>query len=392
MATVSGLLRGCLAQFASLISSTAVSDHTDEVPLHAWENELGRLREWAANTGAHKSLQSSLDFRLRDASHIRDHVLRLLERVQKLLAELDDVLKEEGNDESQDYEVFEEVEAILEIGTEVQEIYKSLVKTINQLNVMSTIICIPAQHDLVLGVQKQDAEPFRFWAKQHIFDKYPNADALAIDRISFAMARQKAILRYRERRHAESNQGVNLENNGKSTMLSETMASSLFKEMPGQFSDEESDTDVSETSYGGTLLDGSAADPPKIPPIPREGMEKRPFKCPYCFYFISVSDKKAWARHIFRDVMPYICIFPGCTAPNKLYQSRRQWYDHVQLSHSSAITTDGVYDLYDCSICKQGFLPTATFQQHVGKHLEDLALFYLPRLDSGRETVVAACE
>jgi hypothetical protein len=50
-------------------------------------DELGRFRVWAANIGAHRRGRISLDFRLRDALHIK-------ERVQSLLRDLDDKVQQ----------------------------------------------------------------------------------------------------------------------------------------------------------------------------------------------------------------------------------------------------------------------------------------------------------
>ncbi|OQD64427.1 hypothetical protein PENPOL_c007G06898 [Penicillium polonicum] len=383
MVAISELLHGCLHQFLSLINSGTLADHTEEVPLQEWTDELGRLRVWAANIGAHQTRQSSLEYRLRDASHIKSQIVRLLEQFQELLTDLKDVLEESSDDEAQDHQFEDLGDSETENSTtEVQEIHQSLVKTIDQLYQMSMIIRKPAQHDRLVGTKKMDSEPFQFWAKQHTSSKYPNADALAIDRISSAMARQRAILKYRERHHAKLSQGIVSESDSKSTILSETVVTDVFEEIPGQPSDMASDAGVSETSYGGTLPEGTGADAPKIPPIPKNGTGKRPFECPYCFYIITVRDRRAWARHIFRDLMPYVCIFPGCSTPNKLYGGRRQWHHHVQQTHASASSTDGTYD---CSICKQGSLPAVTFQRHVGQHLEELALFLLPRTDEDED-------
>ena len=66
----------CLTSFNELIGETnGLPPHdTGELGLipAAWEDELGRLRMWAANIGAHQTGQSSLDFRLRDSSYIRE--------------------------------------------------------------------------------------------------------------------------------------------------------------------------------------------------------------------------------------------------------------------------------------------------------------------------------
>ncbi|CAI7646445.1 unnamed protein product [Penicillium crustosum] len=383
MVAISELLQSCLRQFLALINSDTLADHTEEVPLQEWRDELGRLRVWAANIGAHQTRQSSLDYRLRDASHIKSQIVRLLEQFQELLTDLKDVLEESSDDEAQDHQFEDLGDSESENSTtEIQEIHQTLVETIDQLYQLSMIIRKPAQHDRLVGTKKLDSEPFQFWAKQHTSSKYPNADTLAVYRISSAMARQRAILKYRERHHAKLSQGINSESDGKSTILSETVVTDVFKEIPGQFSDMASEAGVSETSYGGTLLEGTGSDAPKIPPIPKKGTGKRPFECPYCFYIITVRDRRAWARHIFRDLMPYVCIFPGCSTPNKLYGGRRQWHHHVQQTHTSVSSTDGTYD---CSICKQSSLPTVTFQRHVGQHLEELALFLLPRTDEDED-------
>lgn len=380
MVTISELSQSCLARFISLIDSSALSDHSEEVPLQEWKDELGRLRVWAVNIGAHQTRQSSLEYRLRDASHIKSQVVRLLERTQTLLTDLNEIL-EESDEEAQDDECEDlggfsnsEIDT-----TEIQEIHQGLVATITQLYQMSMIIRKPAQHDRLIGTDKLDFEPFKFWAEQHVCHKYPRADALAIDRISSAMARQRAILKYRERHHRKLGQGIDPQNDGQSTILSETVVTDVFRKDSGQVSDMVSDTGISETSYGDTLFGGAGSDGPKIPSLPKRAVGQRPFECPYCFYVITARDNRAWARHIFHDLMPYVCIFPGCSTPNKLYESRRQWYHHIQQTHASTSSADGIYN---CPICKHGSLPAVKFQRHIGQHLEELALFLLPRTES----------
>jgi hypothetical protein len=49
--------------------------------------EFDRYKIWVGNIGAHRRGQSSLDYRLRDASHIRDTVLALVLSVKQNLIE-----------------------------------------------------------------------------------------------------------------------------------------------------------------------------------------------------------------------------------------------------------------------------------------------------------------
>lgn len=352
MATVSGLLQSCLIQFDSVICSDDLHARIEEVPLQAWRDELGRLRVWAANIGAHQAGQSSLDYRLRDASHMKNQILTLLGRVQELLLELVEVLAEDLDTENRvaddERGTFEHTEDEHD-ETEIQQIYQGLIETITHFYRMSMVVRQPAHHDRLVGTKKVDAQPYLFWAKQHAFHKYPHVDDSVIDRIGFMVARLKAILKYRERHHSKLSQGIDPED-GKSTMLSETVATDVYDETSHPH-DIVSEAGVSETSYGGTLLEGTDEEGPKLPPIPRRGADQRPFECPYCFYIISVRDDRAWASHVFQDLLPYICVFPECSTPNRLYESRRSWYAHVQKTHPVTGAS------YDCLICNQKSLP-----------------------------------
>lgn len=176
-------------------------------------------------------------------------------------------------------------------------------------------------------------------------NKYPDADELVINRITSPMAHQRAIWKYRERNNLKLSRGINCEGDGKSMILSETVARNFI---PGQSNDIVSDAGGSEISYGSIILEGTGIEAPKVPPIPQSGARQRTLECSYCFYIIVVLDEEAWARHIFRDLMPYVCILPGCSTPNKLYEGRRKWYRHIWQAHSCASVTDGVHD---CSIC-----------------------------------------
>jgi hypothetical protein len=78
----------CLEAFESLItvlSSTDVSERQNTSI--NFVDELDRFKVWAGNIGAHRLGQSSLDYRLRDASHIQELVLRFLSKLQSSLAE-----------------------------------------------------------------------------------------------------------------------------------------------------------------------------------------------------------------------------------------------------------------------------------------------------------------
>ncbi|KAJ6084997.1 hypothetical protein N7499_004626 [Penicillium canescens] len=331
MVEVSALVRSCLTKFTSLVSSAALSDHAEEVSLQSWKDEMGRLRIWSANIGAHQRGQSSLDFRLRDASHIRSQTINLLQGLEDLLNDLKEVLEEDSDDEAS-----ENVETPSDDDTtEIQQLHKDIVETIHHL------YRIPS--NIGLTIMLPTNTPWRMPEFSSVY-------------------------------HAKLSQNVDDGNEGdrRSTLLSETIVTDICHDLPPDSNDYFSVADTSETktSCAGTLINGTGAT--IIPPLPKEGAGKTPFECPYCFLIISVRDTRAWARHIFRDLMPYVCIFPGCSG--KLYESRRQWYAHVENAHGDSMS----FPKFVCPICKDSF-STAMYERHVSRHLEELALFLLPR-------------
>ena len=60
-----------------------------ELPAYVVHDETGRFKTWAGNIGAllPASNGASLDHRLREASHVRDQVLRLLDDLHQTLRE-----------------------------------------------------------------------------------------------------------------------------------------------------------------------------------------------------------------------------------------------------------------------------------------------------------------
>lgn len=59
---------------------------------------------WSANIGAHQTGQSSLDFRLRDSSHIRKQIIRLLDELPLRLKDVKDVIAAGEDDDVESLE------------------------------------------------------------------------------------------------------------------------------------------------------------------------------------------------------------------------------------------------------------------------------------------------
>ena len=104
--SISSFIIACLKSFNEFIENIGHLQDKNVRGLDpsAWEDELGRLRMWAANIGAHQTGQRSLDFRLRDATHIREHIIKLLQGLLRRLQDARDVLADEKDAAEDDAE------------------------------------------------------------------------------------------------------------------------------------------------------------------------------------------------------------------------------------------------------------------------------------------------
>ncbi|CAG8893706.1 unnamed protein product [Penicillium egyptiacum] len=372
---ISSVVIQCLKDLNRLVSED-LSSFASEVPPALWKDELGRLRVWAANIGAHQAGQLSLDHRLRDASHIKNQTLRVLQRLQRTTADINDVLHHSTEDD--DFSDLSEDEDDDEHRTEIQSVYHALRDTINNLYQMSMVIRQPAQHDRLLGTKRSDAVFFEHFDWLHVSSKYPQAGEDILKRLGLAISHRRAVMRYRERHRTKLGQGLSQvmedQPDGQSAKLSETVATEFVEALPAEKSDLEFLTVASQTSYAQTILNG--AEGTVLPSPPKEAADGAPFECPYCFVIITIANRRAWARHVFNDLMPYLCIFPNCPTPHRLYESRRGWFSHLQSQHSVS-ESPGVY--VDCALCLSSVPSGKQLERHVGRHLEELALFALPR-------------
>ena len=118
-------------------SSSHLESHKIEVPNFTWQDKLGQLWIWIATTNAYQKKDSSLDYRLRDASHIKSQVIRQLDRLQQVLEDLQLALEEPFLEKtfSSDSSETEDDEP----GKGIQSIYLNLVDSINSLYQMSIL-------------------------------------------------------------------------------------------------------------------------------------------------------------------------------------------------------------------------------------------------------------
>ena len=286
--SISSFIVTCLKAFNEFIEDfqDPVKKKPEGLHVQTWQDELGRLRIWAANIGAHQTGQSSLDFRLRDSSHIRQHIIKLLDKLRQRLQDVRHV-NAEGEDE--------DVESLggsssgdEESQTEIQQLLRSIATIINCLFQMSMLVRKPAPHDLLVGSKKADVAAFEPFDYNHVINKFPKADNRLVSRLGQANTRRRKYLKYRERHAMKLKQGINKVINtsgGDTEVLSETVATD-FCGRNIDFDEKASESGFSQTSYALTLMSGGDI---TIPAPPRASKDGAAFECPYCFYVINTE-------------------------------------------------------------------------------------------------------
>lgn len=418
----------CIASFHELLQDTKnpYKSQAKGLQVQTWRDELGRLRVWALNVGAYRKGPSSLDFRLRTASHIRAQTIDLLstlrrrvEDARSILADfvegtLDEAFVDEGSDEE-------------EAPSELEELRQSVATIIKCLFRMSMLIRNPAPHDLLIGANAADAAAFARFDYNHVRDKFPRAEEALISRLASAITRRRQSLKYFERHAADvepETQNVNQNVHQLQSMvtgpieitqnrsgaragagdtvtgieesynqdsdsddsqpsyssyaLSDTVASDTS--VWGALSqDQLSDFGASQTSYTSASLAGGVA---TIPSPPKASENGAAFECPYCYSTLAMDDSKTWIAHVFQDLQPYVCVDLECITPNKLYTSKDQWLCHTEVAHPRSPlkdSTTGVRIAFSCPLCKDIAVTGNPFVRHLARHLQELALFALPR-------------
>lgn len=168
----------CLELFNQLSEKVehAGYDHQEEIACASWTDELGRLRVWAANTGGLRTGQSSLDFQLRDSSHVNRQIIKLLESLSRTINEVISTLSEGLTEASYDSDTLDNCCDDERPRTELQQLYDEVVTVLDCLYRMSTLIRKPAEHDLLVGPHASDGALSVLHVMQQIRDMHPQVD------------------------------------------------------------------------------------------------------------------------------------------------------------------------------------------------------------------------
>ncbi|KAF8246379.1 hypothetical protein K440DRAFT_366824 [Wilcoxina mikolae CBS 423.85] len=156
----------------------------------------------------------------------------------------------------------------------------------------------------------------------------------------------------------------------------------------------------------------------EVPPRPKgkDGKELDRFECPYCLVIQCIKSDHAWKKHVLGDLQPYACTYPDCDLLEHFFDGREEWYKHetqqhrlewfcnfeghpqfaeesdflthMELAHDTTFKSGQISLLLsmfqrpsrslegNCNFCLE---PSTKLKSHVSRHLEQVALFALPR-------------
>lgn len=395
--SIAQALKDCINAFRAAIKETERSTvrDRDDVPSIVWEDQLGRLRSWSANNDAHKAGSSSLDYRLRDDTTSQKLVVELLNTLRNLLNDVSELMRsddpgpnhsiettlatelnEEGtrseSDFSEDLDDEEQTDSIEGEDSEALQIYGLVTDAIGDLFQMSMLLRQPPRRDFLRhGDIAKASTHLPHWLSR-ARTKYPRAQEFFWERLGHSVVQRQNYLDYRHRRFLKMSKGLDLSAQSSEPENEDDESDGSAFSSNGHLSEEETTAAppaFSETSFATSLMDGTHRGMPKRPLASVTGEE---FECPYCFYSITARTGRAWVKHIFNDLSPYVCHVKDCPTPKRLYDSWHHWHWHLQTKHPNS-------DGGSCPFCSQTALRQGReWAKHVGKHLQEVALWALP--------------
>ncbi|KAK5663802.1 hypothetical protein OQA88_5 [Cercophora sp. LCS_1] len=445
MASIADHVSSCLGAFNTLLQTIQqqVIGGREEDPLNSISaakvsDQQARFKIWAGNIGAHRTGRSSLDYRLRDASHLHSQTTRLLESLARLIGDATSICSGETVPwDQQDIEgssfEFSDVEEdfsdlMQDDETELSQITSNVADMIDCLFRLTVSIRNPAPHDRFSKRSRVDLSHYERFDVAYVRDFIPALPVAQAERLGKAITRRREYLAYRQSHHQKLSRGLEdgEDTADDQTAAASTVASSLppWPKAPDAKptdlgvidEDQASETGGTETTVNSDLATG---DRPRIPPLPSDAY-KGPFVCPFCNDMIVATSTKAWIKHVLRvDIRPFICLSPDCSTPGEQYAGRREWARHVLNNHwkswqcalgcvdslgsaeeAKRHFTDRHPDIMDpvtlvnmselpkrpgrnicCELCFEQLSSFKDYIRHVGRHQKSLALFALPKLD-----------
>ncbi|KAF7538503.1 hypothetical protein G7054_g2862 [Neopestalotiopsis clavispora] len=233
---IAPLVIGNLQGLKSLVGSTELAQESkSNVSSH-----LARFKLWSASLGAHRDTGTrALEYRLRDASSIRNQVLSLLKDLSSVIDQAHSSTWGQFDQPHND-STYDEIEAyFLTVDASTQSpLDRSLAEIGHILDCLlrlSATISNPAPHDQFQSrVGARLSELFEPYDVRHVQEKFKDIDSSLAERLGRAVTMRRHYFRYRKEHHDKLSQGLGDDHDTRGDKT--TIASSIpeqLKDAPG---------------------------------------------------------------------------------------------------------------------------------------------------------------
>ena len=201
---------------------------------------------------------------------------------------------------------------ILDSTTELNQLFQAIKETLGSLFKLFYLIQNPSPRNRYTQAASTTSysEPFDV---NHVGYQYPHVRSTdwLLRRLGKANARRRQFFRLREAQHESLTQLYNpltgtvdeevavLQPESASVTASTlasralTSSSQVATDYTSSYNSNDDET-RSETSSYGTSVNSAEDHSPRVPPPPKESMNRRPFQCQYCYDTIIVKDARSW--------------------------------------------------------------------------------------------------
>ncbi|RYP79086.1 hypothetical protein DL771_000064 [Monosporascus sp. 5C6A] len=271
-------VRKCIESFENVASNVLGSPNAGddtEGKLTNITEELARFKVWSGNIGAHRKGRSSLDYRLRDASNLQEHVNDLLEDLNKSLVDAHAILT--GDKEPWDKAPENRIPSVFpkeildpgdfDFESEIDQIFADIVEVLDTLCRISVSLRNPTPHDRFMSFASTDTSCYERNDIEHVREKYNNAEDFIVQRLGKALSHRRQYFKYRESHRHKLAMGLDIDSRGTELGAQSTIASSIPQAMKETDNitrsledideDQRSDSGLTQTSFATTLTGGS---------------------------------------------------------------------------------------------------------------------------------------
>ncbi|KAJ5734721.1 hypothetical protein N7533_013124 [Penicillium manginii] len=396
--SIFSLVALCVREFNALLASVPSEEIETRLKL---QDDLGRLRVWIGNFGAHRKQTDrlSLDHRLREAPELHQEVRNHINDISEAIYGATSVIQESekpfeddetpptsetnelDSDDSDSDGFWDQIKSENEKHSKLEEYLHDVQYIITSLYKFSVTLQNPAHRDRTAQASRIDLDHFEFYDVQHVSEKFKlPRDSILAQRLGKANTKRRQLLAYHkdhaqkiskyvdvamEKTHKTTKDHIkhndlDMSRRGPQSISTKWTQDTTVSTINHQ--DIEVASNSGQTEFSATTSTAGNQAHELMPPPPVDVVNKDQnslFVCPYCRQMIQLENAdEGWKYHVLSDLRPYICTFGNCVKANQLYDSYTEWSEHEQQFHRRE---------WFCNLCLSNYQSETFFL----KHLED---------------------